>query len=362
MSDEGSDADRLRHVLRGEGSAMEISDDGLARILQQAHEPGSATHRPAWLAPLAVAAAAVLLLGGVALGVGLFNSGGTNTATPTLPGVSGTTTSVSPSATTSTSTAGPSTGTSTSVSTLTATSSTKTVLPPTQNAALAIYYVAAVPGVGTRLYREFHELPVANDPLTHAKAALAELFGGNAVDPDYTSYWPSGTQALSVTVTGDSALVDVDQFPTVGTQAQSLAVQQIVWTITAADSSVKTVQVTVNGKAPTGAASLAKPVRRASALDVEANVWILTPTEGATTGSPVKVTVYGTGNEGNVPIEIYQGTTRIAAKPVTTEMGAFAQASTTFTLPAGDYEVRAYNDNGKNGTLLLWDTKSFTVQ
>jgi hypothetical protein len=42
-------------------------------------------------------------------------------------------------------------------------------------------------------------------------------------------------------------------------------------------------------------------------------------------------------------------------------MGAFATASTTFTLPAGTYELRAYNDNGKDGTLILWDTKTFTV-
>jgi hypothetical protein len=42
-------------------------------------------------------------------------------------------------------------------------------------------------------------------------------------------------------------------------------------------------------------------------------------------------------------------------------MGGFAQASTTFKLPAGSYVVRAYNENGKDGTLLLWDTKSFTV-
>ena len=42
-------------------------------------------------------------------------------------------------------------------------------------------------------------------------------------------------------------------------------------------------------------------------------------------------------------------------------MGGFAQASTTFKLPAGSYVVRAYNENGKDGTLLLWDTKTFTV-
>jgi len=43
-------------------------------------------------------------------------------------------------------------------------------------------------------------------------------------------------------------------------------------------------------------------------------------------------------------------------------MGGFAQASTTISLAPGQYEVRAYNDNGRDATLQLWDTKSFTVR
>jgi hypothetical protein len=361
MSDDDIYAERLRQVLHGEGSAMEIADDGLGRILQEGNASGGASRRPSWLAPLAVAATIVVLLGAAALGVGLYNGGGNKTSTPPVGGSLGTSTSPSTSAITST--AGPSPSTGTSVSTpptsSTATSSATSTPPPSAPVALGIYYVADVPGVGTRLYREFHSLPVTGGK---AMTALAELFGGNAVDPDYTSFWPSGTEAQSLTTAGTTATLDVNQFPDAGTTAQVLAIQQVVWTVTAADPSITAVQVTVNGKAPKGPASLAKPTTRANALDTEANVWILSPTEGATVSSPVKVTVYGTGNEGNVPIEIYQGNTRVAAKAVTTQMGAFAQASTSFTLPAGSYEVRAYNDNGKNGTLLLWDTKSFTVQ
>ena len=42
-------------------------------------------------------------------------------------------------------------------------------------------------------------------------------------------------------------------------------------------------------------------------------------------------------------------------------MGGFAEATTTFDLPPGSYELRAYNDNGQDDGLKLWDTKSFTV-
>jgi hypothetical protein len=42
-------------------------------------------------------------------------------------------------------------------------------------------------------------------------------------------------------------------------------------------------------------------------------------------------------------------------------MGGFAEARTTLKLPAGSYVIKAYNDNGKDGTLQLWDTKTFMV-
>jgi Sporulation and spore germination/Immunoglobulin-like domain of bacterial spore germination len=360
MSDDDVYAERLRQVLNGEGSAMEIADDGLARILQQAHQP-TRGRRPGWLAPLAVAAAAVVLLGGVALGVGLIRGGNNGTAQPGPAGSGSTSSTPSPSPSPSTSPSGPSASASQSPSPSTSTSTTGSsqAPPPPVTRAYAIYYVADVPGFGPRLYREFHALVPDKD---NAGVALAELFGGNATDPDYTSIWPSGTQALSVTSQGDLATVDVSDFPAVGSQAESLAVQQVVWTVTASQPDIKQVQLLVNGKPPkSGSLDLSKPVRRASALDVEANVWILAPTEGQTVTSPVKVTVYGTGFEGNVPLKIFKDGVQVAAKPVTTQQGGFAQASTTFTLSAGSYEVRAYNDNGKNGTLQLWDTKTFTV-
>ena len=71
--------------------------------------------------------------------------------------------------------------------------------------------------------------------------------------------------------------------------------------------------------------------------------------------------VYGTGFEGQVPLKIFQDGVEVASSAVVTRMGGFAEASTTFDLPPGSYEVRAYNDNGQNADLTLWDTKTFTV-
>ena len=324
--------------------------------MDSAHGDGGGRRRPAWLAPLAVAAAAVLLLGGVAIGVNLSNSSDDDTATVGTSSSPGISTGQSPTPTHSASGAS-------SVSSSDTTPSGDTTSPAPVTKALAVYYVADVPGVGTRLYREFHSLEVDSTPVGKPAAALAELFGGNAVDPDYTSLWPSGTQVRTLSVTGDLATVDVTDFPSGDAAAQEMAVQQVVWTVTAADPAVKRVQIKVNGQPPKGAASLGQPTKRANALDTLANVWILAPTEGSTVTSPVTVTVYGTGFEGNIPVKVFKddGTTQVAETALTTQMGAFAVASTTIKLPAGSYVIKAYNDNGKDGTLQPWDTKSFTV-
>jgi uncharacterized protein (DUF2141 family) len=352
MSDDDVYEERLRQVLHGEGSSMDLGDDGLGKIMSKAHNGGSSRRRPGWLAPLAVAAAAVVLLGGVALVVNLNNSGNDDVIVATSGSP---TTSVSATAPLSQSTPATSTPTSS------APSSSSAPAVVTQN--LAVYYAADVPGVGTRLYREFHSLQVERSLTGAPEAALAELFGGNAVDPDYSSLWPSGTQVRTLTIEGDLATVDVTDFPSGPGDAKQLAIQQLVWTVTAADTSVKRVQVKVNTEPPKGPAVLGEPARRANALETLANVWILAPTEGSTTTSPVTVSVYGTGFEGNVPIKVFKddGSTQVAATALTTQMGAFAEARTTIKLPPGSYVIKAYNDNGKNGTLQLWDTKTFTV-
>ena len=180
--------------------------------------------------------------------------------------------------------------------------------PATVDAALPIYYVADLNGHGTRLYREFHTLPTPAG--AKAQTALAELLRRQCRRSRATAR--SGRPArrsATLTIDGPLATLDVTDFPSAGAAAEALAVQQVVWTVTGAQPSVKKVQITLNGQ-PASSSAVARPVGRASAFAVQADVWITAPTEGASTTSPVKVTVYGTGFEGNVPIKIFQNDTR----------------------------------------------------
>jgi hypothetical protein len=235
---------------------------------------------------------------------------------------------------------------------------TSAVIGPVR--AIPVYYVADV-AAAPRLYREFHSLAVLDG--SPALTAVTEMLRGIPVDPDYSSPWPKTVSVRSLTISGSLATVDLTGFVAVGSAYEVASVQQLVYTVTAAEPSVLQVRLLVNGAvAPSGHMDWSKPVGRANALDTQAFVWILAPTQGATVTSPVAVSVLGTGWEGNVPLKVYQGNRIVASTFVTTMMGGFAQAQTTIKLPPGSYELRAYNDNGRDSSLQLWDSKTFTVR
>jgi hypothetical protein len=252
-------------------------------------------------------------------------------------------------------------GTAPSTSATSAPSGASTTSSATGQLTVPVYYVVDVPGVGPRLYREFHRVPAMHDRVT---AALTEMLAGTARDPDYRSLWPASTRVLSAKRAGAGVVqVDVSGFVSLGAAFESAAVQQLVHTVSAADPSYTQVLLLVRGTTPpSGHADWSAPVKRSAALETLGNVWILAPAQDSTVSSPVTVRVYGTGWEGNIPLKVFQGSAVVASTTVTTMMGGFATAGTTLTLPPGHYELRAYNDNGKDSSLQLWDTKTFTVR
>lgn len=316
--------------------------------------PGSGGATRRWLWPLVAAGIALaLVLVAVVLRAG--RDGGPVPAATTTAATSGAGSS------TTGATSAPTTGTEPSTSATTAPSTASTTSPATGQLTGPVYYVVDVPGVGPRLYREFHRVPATGDRVT---TALTEMFAGTPLDPDYRSLWPASTRVLSAKRTGAGVVqVDVSGFVSLGAAFESAAVQQLVHTATAADPSCTQVRLLVRGATPpSGHADWSAPVKRSAALETLSNVWILAPAQDATVSSPVTVRVYGTGWEGNVPLKVFKGSAVVASTAVTTMMGGFATAGTTITLPPGHYELRAYNDNGKDSSLQLWDTKTFTVR
>lgn len=240
-------------------------------------------------------------------------------------------------------------------------SGTTSAGPGTGGRAVPVYYVTDVPDVGPRLVREF--FPSSTDSAEAAAAAALNLLTTTQPsDPDYVSLWPSSIE-LRLTVSGSTATVDATDWPVNhGSAYEAMSVEQVVYTVTAADPAVTSVRFRVNGAVPpSGHLDLTAAVGRGSAFSTVADVWILEPLQDATVGSPVAVSVYGTAYEGATTLKVFRGATEVWSGAVTTAMGQYAQASTTVELPAGAYELRAYTGNGKDATVTLWDTKTFTV-
>ena len=311
---------------------------------------GGGGRTPRWLWPVVAAVTALVLVV-----VGVVFLGDRNQGQPGKG--AGTTTTTATASPTS-----PATAATTAPSTTSTSPSPSTSGPVAGQVTVPVYYVVDVPRVGPRLYREFHRVTRTGDSVM---TALNEMFTGQANDPDYRSLWPASTRVLAVTK-GETPTVTVNLSgwaSNLGSSFEAAAVQQLVYTATAADPSVEQVRITVNGREPSsGHLDLATPQSRAPALETLSNVWVLAPEQGSTVSSPVVVRVYGTGFEGNVPLKVFRGGTEVASTAVTTMMGGYATAQTTISLPAGSYELRAYNDNGRDASLQLWDTKAFTVR
>ena len=330
---------RLRRALNTEASMVNPSGDGLGRIRAGIAEEQASIwwRRPA----LALVAAAFLGLavGGVAVALGQNDDQPNQTADRTNEPQTSAPETTQPSPTTSPS---------------------NTASPQVSTVNVPVYYVHD-DGRELRLYREFHRTAV--DPAGKIATAVDQMFGP-AIDPDYSSSWPETTEVLSVNKSGDTATVDLSAFPSTGADAETKAVQQLVYTVTATDNTVKKVRLLVDGKAPqSGHSDWSQPVARASMLDVQGWIWLLSPTEGSTVGSPVKITGYGTAFEATINWQVRQGA-RVVKEGHTQggSMGVFGEFSDTVQLAPGKYEMWAFEYSPNDGSITYADTKLFTVK
>ncbi len=334
-------AARLRAALTSEADMVQPSDDGLQHIRAGI----DAEARPWYRHPgvLAVAAAVVL---GLAVGAGFAFLGGDDERNPVTAATDGATAepsdSQSPSPTPS---------------------ETDSATPIPVEGDVYVYYLMDG-GRGPRLYREQRPNP-GMDPVT---AALSTMLAEPAIDPDYTSAWPTGTQLLGYSVQGDTATVDLSDFVSAGAAGETAAVQEVVYTVTANDKAVRTVRLLVQGKAPSsGHHDWSEPVARAPMLDVQGLIWLLSPTEGATASSPVTFTGYGTAFEATISWDLRQGS-RADGKVLAegTVMGGSNGEFGDFTgdlgdLAPGTYTLRVLEHSAEDGSEQNVDTKTFTV-
>jgi hypothetical protein len=222
---------------------------------------------------------------------------------------------------------------------------------------LPVYYL----GPGQRLYREFH--PGTNaSTVERTRAALTLMLDPHSpYDPDYTSDWPVAAAVRDVRLSDDTVTVDL----TGVTTAPDRAVQQLVWTATAA-SGATAVRLLSDGVPVTsfgGIADKAGLLHRDRAVDVLGLVWLIDPQQGATVGRTVRVQLYGSVFEATVHLRVRQGGSTVTEQAVTLSAGqpAFGEAITSVTLAPGRYTIEAYAVSAKDGSPQYLDDHDITV-
>ncbi len=221
-----------------------------------------------------------------------------------------------------------------------------------------------------RLYREFHQVP-AGDGSPRAKTAAAitaMLADGNAFDPDYSSGWPAAASLRDVSIDGDTVTVDISGAAanSVGAETAEQAVQQLIWTATAA-SDKPGVRLLLDGEPATelwGHVTVGGVLKRAAALGTIAQLWLIDPQHDSTVAPTFTVHVSGSVFESTVQLRVRQGDQTVSEKFVTLAGGSedrFGEAKTTMTLSPGSYVVEAYAESAVDGRVFFLDNHTITV-
>jgi Immunoglobulin-like domain of bacterial spore germination/Sporulation and spore germination len=239
--------------------------------------------------------------------------------------------------------------------------------------AVPVYYVGQT-SHGQRLFREFHE----SNGHPALVQAVTEAVDVGASDPDYQTGWPKGTTlGARFTGSGNGGLITVDLQPRDGTSlhnrpagmsrtAASLALQQLVYTAEAATGTSAPVQFLLGGHHTDKILGqpASKPVTRASADAVLAQVWIIDPSEGSRVKTGFTVTGLAAAFEANVQWELKQGHT-VVNSGFTTAKQCCTMAPYSFrvTAPPGAYTLVVHDSDPSGGEGLgVWrDTKDITI-
>ena len=249
-------------------------------------------------------------------------------------------------------------------------------------AALPVYLVGAVgnEGSGRRygLFRQFVSATVPGDATAAQKAqvalsaALESRTGGRATP--YLRPW-AGTTVEHVTLSDQLITVGLSGAGAAGVPAEQsrLAVQQLVWTATAAVGNaglpvrfeVADGATALFGTYPTGS-TYSRPAADATYQDL-APIWVERPATGTTVPADRAVVASGTASvfEANVQWRLTRSGAEVTKGFTTASTGAPGRGTWTVDLgrlPAGTYTFTAFAQSAEDGRVQASDESTFTVR
>ncbi len=249
-------------------------------------------------------------------------------------------------------------------------SGSQTAITPRILSGVPVYYLG---DSKTRswLYREFRQVPDVGDRTASAISAMTSLA---PLDRDYRTPWRPASR-VTVTQVGSDLTVDLSADAlansAVDDQEAGLAVQQLIWTATAAAQTSGNVTILVDGKPSTawGSVQLGQPMARNA--QARAPIWIIDPQQDQTDqAGTVTVSGSSTSFEGTVQWEVADtGSRKIIEHGHATggANGSYGDFSFKVKLPGGTYTVSVYAEDASGGESnegpkMFVDTKTWTVK
>ena len=231
---------------------------------------------------------------------------------------------------------------------------------------------------GLRLYREWHKVSEVK-PADVGLASLQRLVnaGEEPFDSDYKSAWTSGSTVNSIKHVGPLAIVDITIGTHTGTglgaEGEQRAIDQLVWTLTANDKSVRSVKFTSGGKVIetfAGHVDTKGTFARENGYEVLASVWINVPgqVDGKTPWTlknPVVISGTACVMEAAVPWELVKDGMVVKSDMTLASESCPTQAPwkvSLGTLQPGTYVFKAKDLSAEDGSIVSEDTKTFVVE
>jgi hypothetical protein len=230
-----------------------------------------------------------------------------------------------------------------------------------------VYYVDKRKDPQQLLFRENTSWP-SSPQHTFVKDAVNAMLATPAQDPDYTSYWPTGTTLISANIVNDTtAVINLSSAAADGPSGQgAISAQQLLYTIIAAAPKIDGLQLQIAGVPVTSlwGSPIDPTIAALPPWQVWGHVWITQPLENATVASSVNIGGEASTFEGTVHWQILRDGGLLKQGSAQASEGAPDRGTWSATvsgLAPGLYQLKAYEPSAKDGSVTYLDDKMFTV-
>lgn len=224
---------------------------------------------------------------------------------------------------------------------------------------------------GFRLVHEVQQVSKNENDLGDDKGfnSLVMLVDGQLppFDGDHRTLWNNGTKVNSLSVVEGIATVDLTLGRiSLGAESEQRAIDQMVWTLTANEPFITSVQFTVNGvvsESLAGHVDFSQVFTLAPSYEVLASVWI-NLLDRSDVSNPVSITGSACTFEANVAWELTKGGDVVSSGATTAATACPDRSVWSIELgelAPGNYVLKVSDTSAEDGSVIFEDTKAFTV-